>query len=91
MLYEILVAKLNIFRDISLTFPSHVFFQQKHVRGQRSLYNIFKAYAVYDRNVGYVQVCFFILYLTVEDGYLGSSPFLSKVEKNKIILNSPTF
>jgi hypothetical protein len=57
VLYETSAAELDIIRDISRTFPSHVFFQQRHGPGQRSLYNVLKAYAVYDRDVGYVQVC----------------------------------
>ena len=56
MLYETSASELDIIRDISRTFPSHVFFQQRHGPGQRSLYNVLKAYSVYDRDVGYVQV-----------------------------------
>lgn len=55
VLYETSAAELDIIRDISRTFPSHVFFQQRHGPGQRSLYNVLKAYSVYDRDVGYVQ------------------------------------
>lgn len=56
VLYETSASELDIIRDISRTFPSHVFFQQRHGPGQRSLYNVLKAYSVYDRDVGYVQV-----------------------------------
>ena len=56
VLYETSAAELDIIRDISRTFPSHVFFQQRHGPGQRALYNVLKAYSVYDRDVGYVQV-----------------------------------
>eukprot|EP00958_Prasinococcus_capsulatus_P014358 scaffold1505_cov390-Prasinococcus_capsulatus_cf.AAC.16 len=49
-------AEMEIVRDIGRTFPSHMFFRQKHGLGQRSLYNVLKAYSVYNRNVGYVQV-----------------------------------
>ena len=42
-------------KDISRTFPHHIFFSQRHGPGQRSLYNVLKAYSVYDRDVGYVQ------------------------------------
>ncbi|PIA57520.1 hypothetical protein AQUCO_00600320v1 [Aquilegia coerulea] len=56
VLYETSASELDIIRDISRTFPSHVFFQQRHGPGQRSLYNVLKAYSVYDREVGYVQV-----------------------------------
>lgn len=55
VLYETSSSELDIIRDISRTFPSHVFFQQRHGPGQRSLYNVLKAYSVYDREVGYVQ------------------------------------
>jgi len=57
VIYETSASELEIIRDISRTFPSHIFFQQRHGPGQRSLYNILKAYSVYDRDVGYVQVC----------------------------------
>lgn len=56
VIYETSASELDIIRDISRTFPSHVFFQQRHGPGQRSLYNVLKAYSVYDRDVGYVQV-----------------------------------
>lgn len=56
MIYETSASELDIIRDISRTFPSHVFFQQRHGPGQRSLYNVLKAYSVFDRDVGYVQV-----------------------------------
>ena len=56
VIYETSASELDIIRDISRTFPSHVFFQQRHGPGQRSLYNVLKAYSVFDRNVGYVQV-----------------------------------
>lgn len=61
VIYETSASELDIIRDISRTFPSHVFFQQRHGPGQRSLYNVLKAYSVYDRDVGYVQVCIYQL------------------------------
>ncbi|XP_047073258.1 ecotropic viral integration site 5 protein homolog [Lolium rigidum] len=78
--YETLViygtssSELEIIRDISRTFPSHIFFQQRHGPGQRSLYNVLKAYSVYDRDVGYVQGMGFIaglllLYMSEEDAF----------------------
>jgi len=67
-------SELEIIRDISRTFPSHIFFQQRHGPGQRSLYNILKAYSVYDRDVGYVQGMGFLaglllLYMSEEDAF----------------------
>ncbi|KAM7277728.1 hypothetical protein ACFE04_004862 [Oxalis oulophora] len=74
VIYETSASELDIIRDISRTFPSHVFFQQRHGPGQRSLYNILKAYSVYDRDVGYVQGMGFLaglllLYMSEEDAF----------------------
>lgn len=65
VIYETSASELDIIRDISRTFPSHVFFQQRHGPGQRSLYNVLKAYSVYDRDVGYVQVCISYMVLSI--------------------------
>jgi hypothetical protein len=74
VLYETSAAELDIIRDISRTFPSHVFFQQRHGPGQRALYNVLKAYSVYDRDVGYVQVNYsfqsFLMTLVVQFEFL---------------------
>ncbi|KAJ4799296.1 Ypt/Rab-GAP domain of gyp1p superfamily protein [Rhynchospora pubera] len=74
VIYESSASELEIIRDISRTFPSHVFFQQRHGPGQRSLYNVLKAYSVYDREVGYVQGMGFLaglllLYMSEEDAF----------------------
>ncbi|KAF8012780.1 hypothetical protein BT93_I0819 [Corymbia citriodora subsp. variegata] len=74
VIYETSASELDIIRDISRTFPSHVFFQQRHGPGQRSLYNVLKAYSVYDRDVGYVQGMGFVaglllLYMSEEDAF----------------------
>ena len=45
-------SELEIVRDLARTYPSHVFFQQRQGPGQRALFNVLKAYAVYDRQVG---------------------------------------
>uniref|UniRef100_A0A1D1XP25 EVI5-like protein n=1 Tax=Anthurium amnicola TaxID=1678845 RepID=A0A1D1XP25_9ARAE len=74
VIYESSASELDIIRDISRTFPTHVFFQQRHGPGQRSLYNVLKAYSVYDRDVGYVQGMGFLaglllLYMSEEDAF----------------------
>ncbi|WZY74958.1 hypothetical protein YC2023_021342 [Brassica napus] len=74
VVYETSASELDIIRDISRTFPSHVFFQKRHGPGQRSLYNVLKAYSVYDRDVGYVQGMGFVaglllLYMSEEDAF----------------------
>ncbi|KAJ4973390.1 hypothetical protein NE237_006564 [Protea cynaroides] len=74
LIYETSASELDIIRDISRTFPSHVFFQQRHGPGQRSLYNVLKAYSVFDRDVGYVQGMGFLaglllLYMSEEDAF----------------------
>ncbi|KMZ64904.1 hypothetical protein ZOSMA_345G00210 [Zostera marina] len=74
VIYETSASEMDIIRDISRTFPSHIFFQQRHGLGQRSLYNVLKAYSVYDRDVGYVQGMGFVaglllLYMSEEDAF----------------------
>ena len=64
----------DIAKDISRTFPSHVFFAKPDGAGQRSLYNVLRAYSVYDREVGYVQGMGFVaglllLHMSEEDAF----------------------
>ena len=42
-------TELEIVRDLSRTYPSHVYYQQRQGPGQRSLFNVLRAYSVYDR------------------------------------------
>lgn len=67
-------SEIEIIRDISRTFPNHIHYHQRHGLGQRQLYNVLKAYSVYDRHVGYVQGMGFIaglllLYMCEEDAF----------------------
>ncbi|CAF3962560.1 unnamed protein product [Rotaria magnacalcarata] len=48
-------------RDITRTYPEHELFKEKHGRGQESLFNVIKAYSLYDREVGYCQGIGFIV------------------------------
>ena len=52
---EVLIAK-----DIYRTYPEHDMFKQRDGPGQRSLFNLLKAYANYDPEVGYCQGMGFI-------------------------------
>eukprot|EP00803_Ostreobium_quekettii_P006549 evm.model.scf_589.8 EVM.evm.TU.scf_589.8 scf_589:56822-63197(-) len=76
MLYESSMEQieLEIVRDLNRTYPGHVYFQQRQGPGQRSLFNVLKAYSVYDKKVGYVQGMGFIaglllLYMCEEDAF----------------------
>lgn len=67
-------SEVEIIRDISRTFPNHIHYHQRHGLGQRQLYNVLKAYSVYDVQVGYVQGMGFIagillLYMCEEDTF----------------------
>lgn len=48
-------------RDIARTYPEHDFFKEKNGMGQESLFNVMKAYSLYDREVGYCQGSGFIV------------------------------
>ena len=49
-----------ISKDIKRTFPTNTFFQDPRGVGQRALFNIMKAYSVYDSATGYCQGMSFI-------------------------------
>ncbi|KAI8370234.1 eukaryotic and archaeal DNA primase, large subunit-domain-containing protein [Blakeslea trispora] len=49
----------QIQRDISRTFPNHPYFMQES--GRQSLFNVAKAYSVFDQEVGYCQGLAFII------------------------------
>ncbi|KAL3313401.1 hypothetical protein Ciccas_007999 [Cichlidogyrus casuarinus] len=51
----------QIKRDINRTFPTHEKFKTKDGDGQTSLFNVVKAYSIYDREVGYCQGSAFIV------------------------------
>ena len=51
LLAESTEKELEIVRDLSRTYPSHVYYQQRQGPGQRSLFNVLKAYSVFDRQV----------------------------------------
>eukprot|EP01137_Pigoraptor_chileana_P009908 Opistho-2@58824 len=48
-------SEKQIRRDIVRTFPLHSFFAEREGQGQESLFNVLKAYSLYDAEVGYCQ------------------------------------
>lgn len=48
-------------RDLARTFPNHDHFMEANGAGQESLFNIIKAYSLYDQQVGYCQGTAFIV------------------------------
>ncbi|KAL7753191.1 GTPase-activating protein [Sorochytrium milnesiophthora] len=48
-------------RDLARTFPEHPYFRDRHGPGQESLFNVLKAYACYDAEVGYCQGLSFVV------------------------------
>ena len=50
-----------IIRDLARTFPKHEFFKHADGLGQESLFNVMKAYSLYDPEVGYCQGLSFIV------------------------------
>uniref|UniRef100_A0A1A9Z3C5 Rab-GAP TBC domain-containing protein n=1 Tax=Glossina pallidipes TaxID=7398 RepID=A0A1A9Z3C5_GLOPL len=78
-MYKILITKETkcetvIQRDIHRTFPAHKCFKESGGSGQDSLFKVSKAYAVYDKEVGYCQGLSFIaasllLHMPEEDAF----------------------
>eukprot|EP01026_Neomeris_dumetosa_P056778 TRINITY_DN52017_c0_g1_i10.p1 TRINITY_DN52017_c0_g1~~TRINITY_DN52017_c0_g1_i10.p1 ORF type:complete len:710 (+),score=59.99 TRINITY_DN52017_c0_g1_i10:164-2293(+) len=68
------ISEDQIIKDLGRTFPGHVYYQLRSGPGQRSLYNVLKAYSVYNRQLGYTQGMGFIaalllLYMCEEDAF----------------------
>ncbi|XP_047134401.1 rab GTPase-activating protein 1 isoform X1 [Hydra vulgaris] len=64
--YEYLIEKESpqeqvIIWDFKRTFPSHEFFKEAGGKGQMALYNVSKAYSIYDEEVGYCQGLSFLI------------------------------
>ncbi|KAB5595096.1 GTPase-activating protein GYP5 [Ceratobasidium theobromae] len=51
----------SILRDLGRTFPNHEFFNDGAGVGQENLFNVLKAYSLYDPEVGYCQGLAFIV------------------------------
>eukprot|EP01025_Chloroclados_australasicus_P047531 TRINITY_DN5338_c0_g2_i8.p1 TRINITY_DN5338_c0_g2~~TRINITY_DN5338_c0_g2_i8.p1 ORF type:complete len:666 (-),score=64.73 TRINITY_DN5338_c0_g2_i8:1222-3219(-) len=68
------ISEDQIIKDLGRTFPGHVYYQLRSGPGQRSLYNVLKAYSIYNRQLGYTQGMGFIaalllLYMCEEDAF----------------------
>lgn len=48
-------------RDIPRTFPEHDYFREKGSAGQEGLFNVMKAYSLFDAEVGYCQGSAFLV------------------------------
>lgn len=64
----------SIFKDVTRTFNSHVYFKDKFGKGQKALFLVLKALAIYDLEVGYTQgmgyvVALFLTYMDQEDTF----------------------
>jgi hypothetical protein len=51
----------SIIRDLNRTFPHHKYFRDSRGLGQENLFNVVKAYSLYDPEVGYCQGLQFIV------------------------------
>ncbi|KAG0225699.1 GTPase-activating protein [Actinomortierella wolfii] len=51
----------QIHRDLSRTFPKHEYFMDPDGPGQEALFNVVKAYSLYDTEVGYCQGLSFVV------------------------------
>jgi hypothetical protein len=48
-------------RDLPRTFPSLPYFKEKDGEGQQMLFNVIKAYSLFDEQVGYCQGLHFVV------------------------------
>jgi len=82
-LYRTLLARESehsdtISRDINRTFPEHILFRDENSSGKsmgrEALFNVLKAYSIYDREVGYCQgmgfiAGIFLMYMSEEESF----------------------
>lgn len=61
MLEQSTTHQHSILLDLTRTFPTHPNFSKKFGAGQLALFNVLKAYAILDRQVGYCQGLSFIV------------------------------
>lgn len=67
-------TEMLIMRDLNRTFPNHIFFAKRQGTGQQCLFNVLRAYAAFDHEVGYVQGMGFLaavllLYMSEEEAF----------------------
>jgi len=60
--------------DIDRTYRNHIIFRERFNQGQQSLFNVLKAYSVYDTEVGYCQgmssvASLLLMYMTEEEAF----------------------
>eukprot|EP01133_Synstelium_polycarpum_P016779 gene16779-19954_t len=60
--------------DIDRTYRNHIFFRERFSAGQQSLFNVLKAYSVYDQEVGYCQgmsgiASILLMYMSEEEAF----------------------
>ncbi|PKK77985.1 RabGAP/TBC [Rhizophagus irregularis] len=61
LLKETSTHEKMIMRDLNRTFPKHEFFKDQDGLGQEGLFNVVKAYSLYDTEVGYCQGISFVV------------------------------
>ncbi|GAA5889869.1 hypothetical protein JCM16303_002402, partial [Sporobolomyces ruberrimus] len=61
LLHQTSSHEKSISRDLSRTFPKHEYFMDEAGVGQENLFNVVKAYSLYDEEVGYTQGLQFIV------------------------------
>ncbi|KAG9301327.1 hypothetical protein G9A89_004079 [Geosiphon pyriformis] len=61
LLKETSIHEKLIMRDLNRTFPKHEYFQDQNGIGQEGLFNVVKAYSLFDKDVGYCQGISFVV------------------------------
>mmetsp|Transcript_18991 Transcript_18991/g.54458 ORF Transcript_18991/g.54458 Transcript_18991/m.54458 type:complete len:347 (+) Transcript_18991:142-1182(+) len=79
------VCEGDISRDISRTFPKHLLFRERSGLGQDSLFDVLRAYSVFNPEVGYCQGMGFItglllMYMDEEDAFAMLAALLDKYQ-----------
>jgi len=95
-LWKLKVSKKEadtIFKDISRIFPKHVFFEEKHGVGQKTLFDVLKCISLVFKETGYVQAMVYIasvllMYMNEEDAFWTMVSIMSKYDQKKYYVQS---
>lgn len=84
-------AEDEIVRDIHRTFPKHVLFRDKKALGQQQLFNVLRAYSVFNPEVGYCQGMGFIcgvllMYMSEDDAFLMMTSLLENYKMSGLFM-----
>ena len=82
---------ISIFKDVSRTFPHHIYFKDRYGEGQKALFCVLKALALHESETSYVQGMGYmagvlLTYMDMEDAFACMVGILRKYNMREFFL-----